>query len=707
MLAHELAHVVQQTQPAEASAKAAASDAAFEKEAHSAADRVLAGGTASPQLRTGSARAQGYGSPEHQDMGNAVHSVLAPAADGETQKQADQHPVDKIGGVSPYDLRNQEAMDAHANGATHFPDVPAADRKNPSAVAVPQLKQMLANDPFTSERARTLDVSLRHFAMQRDENGPYLAIETDGKGHAARFNARVSPGDLTAMNGDLYGSMENLRKAPISEVLHLQRVLDLEAQWEHSIAIGKSKDEDEPDFDAAYEKATAWRGQPVYVAGEQIAVQGDATGGDTSSYLNLALDNRAHFGQDTTQKHDVEVQVNAGNLAQLSAGPQGNAAKGNEQAWIDGHARALQLAREAYVLKQSAPSAEKAAAQTDHYGHEDALPETGMTDPAKGVHDLYAPSQGNSAKQSKPVRDDGQITSDVKANDAYTENAGADHYLTDAFAAGHQIVRDVIGQVTDQFVKDKGGRDKFLEFVTKKLQEGAIADPKSAKQPELHEFQRLSKGGGFDDADKARRTARGDAWINHFGDGMRQQLDKKLDATTLHGIGAKLVHDYYNRHGMVVHNRKGMTFIIMGDGHAIEAPEARKVIAMAVLESRNQITETVKSGATANMLSVWDYTPDIDKTAFTLDSGRKILDLMFQSPSYLWDLLKEHFPTAKSDKDPDKDASKASHGEKAIKEANHEGKDSKRGTPADIGAAPLKSWFEQRQAYVKQLAKGG
>ena len=47
----------------------------------------------------------------------------------------------------------------------------------------------------------------------------------------------------------------------------------------------------------------------------------------------------------------------------------------------------------------------------------------------------------------------------------------------------------------------------------------------------------------------------------------------------------------YNRRGMIVRNAKGMTFVIKGDGHLGETPEARRVIALAVLESRNQISE--------------------------------------------------------------------------------------------------------------------
>jgi len=88
-------------------------------------------------------------------------------------------------------------------------------------------------------------------------------------------------------------------------------------------------------------------------AGKTVGTESEATGGDSASYIGLALHDEAHFGQDTQQKQQLEVTVNAGNLEALSAGPQGNNAKGNERAWMDGHARALLLAREAYASESA------------------------------------------------------------------------------------------------------------------------------------------------------------------------------------------------------------------------------------------------------------------------------------------------------------------------------------------------------------------
>jgi len=411
-----------------------------------------------------------------------------------------------------------------------------------------------------------------------------------------------------------YGSMENMRKAPVTEVIELQKLIDSEATWERNIAAGKADPKQEPNFDAAYEQATAWRAHPVYAAGKQIATDGEASGGDTASYMGLARGtgphargNEAHFGQETKSRNELEVQVKTGDMAALAKGPQGNAADGNERAWINGHAKALLLAREAFALGGGGDAKEQAKATADRYGHETAVAETGLEDPAAGGRGL-APVP-RSITNAPLKRSSGAVTTQSKLNDAYVENAGADHYLTDAFSAGHQIARGVIGDVTEQFVKDTGGRDKFLSFIVKKIQEGAIADKEHAKG-ELGDFQDASRTW----KDKA---ARGESWLNTFTDGLKQKLEKQVDEPSLRAIGAKLVHDYYNRHGLVVHNRKGMTFVTKGDGHSDEAPEAQQIIAMAVLTSRDQITQTAATGAMPDPMAAWAYVPDLKTTQFT------------------------------------------------------------------------------------------
>ncbi|MDB4959145.1 MAG: hypothetical protein JWO36_6714 [Myxococcales bacterium] len=720
IIAHEMAHVVQQTAPpASAAPGPKASDAAvLEKEAHQIGNVVAAGGQASPTLRTEGVMPQGYGSPEHQSMGNDVHSILEPVAAGTEDPVRGESRGAELGGMSQQEVDDLSKREVGSQGGSLAPGIGSgkiADRNRDGHVPVPGLAAMLARDTFLNERSRSLTISVRNFNVQKDAAGPYLAIETDpATKQVARFEVPVSPGDMTAMNGDLYGSVENMRKAPAKEVIDLQRLLDKEAKWEMDIAAGKSNAKDEPDFDALYNDATSWRSQPVYGGGRDFGPQGQATGGDDKSYYDLALRNEAHFGQQTKGKRELEVNVHAGKLDALATGPQGNSASGNEQAWMDGHARALLLAREAFAMKDAngvPKTPEQIHAVMDSYGHEANVPATGLLDPTAGAKSLPALPMGADGKPLQ--RSTGAVTYESKLNDANVENAGADHYLTDSFAAGHQIVRGVIGKVLEQFVKDKGGRDEFLSFVVKRIQEGALADKSPSPKGELGTFK--DKSDGVWD-----KTARGESIMNShwnplhhwIGDGLKGKLDEKLqDDAVTRSIGAKVVHDYYNRNGMIVHNAKGMTFMIKGDGHAAEAPEARQIIAMAVLESRDQIREAATTGTMGDPMKVWDYSPSIDKTEFTEVSGAKIMALMFSDGPYLWQLIKDHFSADVKPSGDNGFADSANNPtEKAISGGrretgstpNAQARDSEAGgAPLDMGHQPARVWFEKRQAYVQ------
>jgi hypothetical protein len=680
IVAHELSHVIQQTSAPPASRGASVDAAAYEREAHRVGDIVAGGGSAQPVLRTDGPVAQGYGAPEHLTMGDDVHSVLQPVADASGGA--------RLGGMSAKERAEQVENEKHSNGASHAPGLGRVETlPADGSAAVPELADMLARDPL-QDRSRSLTISLRNFKMMKDAAGPYLGLEVDDKTkEAVRYDVPVSPGDMTTLNGDLYSSMESMRKAPVTELIELQKLIEQEAAWERNIAAGKADPKNEPNFDAAYEKATAWRAHPVYAAGKQIGTDAEATGGDKDSYVGLAKHNEAHYAQETKSRTQLEVEVQKGDIAGLAKGPQGNEADGSERAWIDGHAKALLLAREAFALGGGGDAKEQARATADRYGHETAAPETGLEDPAAGGRGLAALPK--SVTNAPLKRSSGEITAKTKLNDAYVENAGADHFLTDAFSAGHQIVRGVIGDVIEQFVKDKGGRDAFLSFIVKKIQAGAIADKEHA-QGELGEFQDASRTW----KDKA---ARGESWLNTFKDGLKQQLDKKIDDNILRSIGAKLVHDYYNRHGLVVHNRKGMTFVTKGDGHADEAPEARQIIAMAVLASRDQITQTAATGAMPDPMAVWAYVPDLKTTQFTSLSGRAIMDKMFSDSAYLWHLIKNNFTIADAPSTAnEQQISKYAPAEKQIESKGNR-------VAVDKGTKPLGEWFARRHQYVRKL----
>lgn len=690
IVAHEMTHVLQQRGGGEPGA----SPAAFEREAHHVGDVVAAGGRASPRLATGGAIAQGYGSYEHKALADNVHQNLAPMVGG-----LDGRDRPTFGGVSEAQRARQVELEATHAGVSHAPGLgPAAKAGRDAAdgrVFVPGLAKMLESDPL-HDGTRSLTVALRNFEVRNDTAGPYLAIDTDVKtNQEVRYDVPVSPGELTAANGDLYGSMENLRKAPVGEFVALQNLIAEEATWERNIAANPGLAKAEPDFDGKYEAATAWRKERVYAAGKDIGAKAEAAGGDDASYTDLALGNHAHFGQATAQEPTLSVRIAGGGIDAMSQGAKGNAARGNHEAWLQGHAKALVLAREAHVLKASPTAIVALDAENDRYGHESVVPATGA--PA-GQAQMGGHLGPTSADGKRLARSSGVMTADVKRNDAYAENAAADHFLTDAFSAGHQIVRDVIGDVTEQFVQDTGGAARLVELIATRLQEAAIKDPEQA-EGEPGKFQTFSRSGRGMNKMSRRGSIVGTVQEANAKSALIDRLGEQIkDKRQLRAFGAKLVHDYYNKRGLIVHNRKGMTFLTMGDGRADQMPEATQIIALAILESRNQITEMIRDGKTSTEpFSIWDYTPDFDRTVFTQTSGRRVLTEMMSDGDYLWNMMKGHASFGAGD-----------DGDQRRRAASVMNPDETRAalrTPADVGARPMKAGFKQRAAYVASLAR--
>ncbi len=653
ILAHEMAHVVQQTgAPTSARPIAKPSTRAFEREAHRVGDIVAAGGFATPVLRTAGVMAQGYESPEHKAMEDDVHSELDPVV-----PQGAKGRPPEVGGVTSDQLAAQKQYEQR-DGVSHTPGMSKVEPG--STRATPRLAQMLADDPF-KDGARKLNLSLRNFQLQTDAAGPFLGIELDPKTQRpVRYDVPVSPGDMTALSGDLYGSVENLRKAPVSEVLTLQQLLEIQSNVEQQVRAFKTDSSALAGFDLMYEQATAWRSRHVYAPQwlADLGPAGAATEGDTKDYKALALDNTAHFGQSTASAKRFEIVVRkglkGGSLSDLAKGPHGNEASGNEEAWLGGHARALLLAKESYDLKRS-PARPENPQPTRPTA-------TGLLVPGAGAPEQPHDENGNPLKRSSDA-----VTWETKRNDAYLENAAASHYLTDAFAAGHQIERKVIGAMVDDFVKSQG-RDQFLDRTVALLQQAALEED-ARPSSELGKFQ------GISGLSKAAGRAL-----------MRRELKKQIDDDTLHGIGAKVVHDYYNRTGIIVHNKKGMTFEIKGDGRAADNVVARQIIALAVLESRTQITEMARQGHTGNPMEVWDYVPDLDRTQFTNANGSKVLSLMFNDAAYLWGLIKEFIAMLEIGDNAKKPAASGSR------------------VPADFGSAPFRAYFARRQADIARLA---
>ena len=139
-------------------------------------------------------------------------------------------------------------------------------------------------------------------------------------------------------------------------------------------------------------------------------------------------------------------------------------------------------------------------------------------------------------------------------------DAGGGHYLTDAFAAGHlfnkqELEVQIVGYLS-----------------THRLH---------ASNPEMQSYLALSSTLGL-----------------------------------MPNLVLKNIHDRLNVEGIEVSNKKGMAWRTYGDAHLKDAPETRRIGALAIYLSRQHILRAAKRGAPApDLAEVLDLLPDADSVA--------------------------------------------------------------------------------------------
>jgi hypothetical protein len=464
-----------------------------------------------------------------------------------------------------------------------------------SAPTTASEQQRLASDTFTDGQ-RSLSLELR--------------VRDPATGLPAVTGTRTVPlsyGEMVAMSGDLYFSVDNMRKAPADEVIALRDLVALERREPHG-----------HDFDGLYEAATSWRREGVYrpgtgaregSKGQYWGVQpGDAAHDDASTYLDLATGNVAHFSAET------------GAVA-TPGGPEGNAATDNHQAYLTDHGRAIAIATEVREAKKRLGQIPGSAA-------------------APATPDAAAPGAPGSA---------GNIQ--AQENLAYVYNAGGDHYLTDAFSSGHLVNKALLAPVTDKVMTP----DMFDSMVEALL-------PFAMREPAALGLSpdELGTGGGA-----AAGAIVGGILLGPLGaviggalggygghKGIQHVVRNKLreglsvfrtDPFLRHNVGAKLVHDYLNASGATVVSKNGrFRYTTMGDAHMDGATQ--DVAARAVLASRNYIRALMNDSDAdltkpENADDAWEYTPNIDVTLFT-SQMEPILRAELANTPHLWELMK-------------------------------------------------------------------
>jgi hypothetical protein len=176
---------------------------------------------------------------------------------------------------------------------------------------------------------------------------------------------------------------------------------------------------------------------------------------------------------------------------------------------------------------------------------------------------------------------------DAAEADAFLINADADHFLQDAFAAGHLMNKPLIQLATVEFWTAGIGRAARDNIITAALSDQARvwAEIERHVLPNLTAAQRWALRHMFDRPDAIRRV------INQILD----RIEGRPDLTA--NLGAKLVHDHLNRNGLQVYSEDDPKtgWRTFGDNFMSKGVSKNKVVAAQKASVAN-VQSAVKDG---------------------------------------------------------------------------------------------------------------
>jgi hypothetical protein len=205
-------------------------------------------------------------------------------------------------------------------------------------------------------------------------------------------------------------------------------------------------------------------------------------------------------------------------------------------------------------------------------------------------------------------------------DDALAVNAFGDHFLTDAFAAGHMFNKEYVMQ---RFLSNcfsgttlNSAADKMLENVA----DGALKDPaiKSALskwETKGADWEFLAPGKGWDLDTQTPKI---------FYRVLKGVMNDPAGKIEISNLAAGAVHDFLNKYpgGLPVTNNMGKSWKLTGDSTLNK--DNIEIIQSAVAQSAGNLTEAVVNKSiplSTFYKKVWDYVPNIN-----LGSTRSIVD---------------------------------------------------------------------------------
>jgi hypothetical protein len=170
-------------------------------------------------------------------------------------------------------------------------------------------------------------------------------------------------------------------------------------------------------------------------------------------------------------------------------------------------------------------------------------------------------------------------------------NAFADHFLTDAFAAGHMINKQAVMDAVMRRLRTKAEKEAFAQAIAN----GVFADAAAAAICRQYE---ASFGPFWPDIDSASR----------FKD-VLLGIDAQVPDVLPNAVAAA-IHDELNTIGVEVHNAK-RTWTVKGDGsmESIGLDQMRQAVAESYAQVANAAQGSRAPDLTAMDKAVWDLVP--------------------------------------------------------------------------------------------------
>ena len=218
-------------------------------------------------------------------------------------------------------------------------------------------------------------------------------------------------------------------------------------------------------------------------------------------------------------------------------------------------------------------------------------------------------------------------------NDAHLRNALADHFLTDAIAAGHLLNKSHFRTLAAAFVR--GNRDRIRDAVASSLvrdHPGTIYELVSWKVQRAPVISSIPVFGFLIGVVVGALAGLAALLLPGVVENMVKSTIRDVERTQpnlFEDIGSKVAHDHYNREGVVVTNRRGDRWRTFGDDNLRRSSATWQLLSLAVLRSRADIAETLRGRRPGNLLAAWEYVP-IPPTGFDELALRTASDLMLR-----------------------------------------------------------------------------